>query len=196
MKTILTLLLLCVVSSIFGQSSIEWTGDYELQLEDFRSPETEINEAINSYAIFSGSKMEFSYQMTRAQFMLTKNFNSKVSTIFNRNTAVLTAPDSVTAQELVNFGQYSFDLTELYSRKFRKELYEQKGAFSDASFFKTIYEELQEQMNAELARVLKTIELGKKSNLLKEERQKVLAQIEQLSDFCKACKPPRKKKKR
>ncbi|MDW3196896.1 MAG: hypothetical protein R8G66_31255 [Cytophagales bacterium] len=196
MKTTLTFLFVLTLTSIFGQATIEWSPEYRLQLKDFQSPQTEINPELNSYAIFSGNNMEFSYQMTNAQFMFTKNFNSKVSTVFNRNAAVITAPDSAMAQKLVKFGQYSFDLTELYSRKFRKKMYENKGVFSDASFFKPIHEELQEQMNAELARVMKAIDLGQKSELLNEEHQKVLRQIEEMSDFCKECKPPKKKKKR
>lgn len=139
--------------------------------------------------------MDFSFQMSSAQFMFTKNFNTKVTTTFNRKAAVITAPDTTAAQQLVDFGQYSFDLTELYSRKFRKEMYEKKGAFSDANFFKPIYQELQEQMNAENARVLKETDLGMKSDLLKVEHQKVLSEIEILSDFCKECKPPKRKKK-
>lgn len=196
MKILLTSILLLTLNSIFGQSIIEWSPDYKVELEDFQSPETEINEQLTSYSIFSGTNMDFSFHMTTGEFMFTKNFNSKVTTTFNKNAAVITAPDSVTAQELVNFGQYSFDLTELYSRKFRKKMYEQKGAFSDVSFFRPIHQELQEQMNAEAARVLKATHLGRESELLTEEHQKVLLQIAELSDFCKECKPPKKKKRK
>ena len=196
LKIFLTSIFLLTLTSMFGQSIIEWSPEYELQLKDFQSPETDINEQLSSYSIFSGTNMDFSFHMTTGQFMFTKNFNSRVTTTFNKNTAVITAPDSVTAQQLVNFGQYSFDLTELYSRKFRKEMYEQKGAFSDVSFFQPIHQELQEQMNAEAARVLKATDLGKNSELLTEEHHKVLLQIEELADFCKTCKPPKKKKKK
>ncbi|MEM9338959.1 MAG: hypothetical protein AAGA66_09540 [Bacteroidota bacterium] len=140
--------------------------------------------------------MDFSFRMTTGQFMFTKNFNEKVSTTFNKDAAVITAPDTLTAQKLVDFGQYSFDLTELYARKFRKEMHEQKGAFSDVSFFQPIYQKLQQEMNAEAARVLKSTDLGRKTQLLKEEHQRVHSQIAVLSDFCKACKPLKKKKKK
>lgn len=196
MRKNFTPIFLLTLTSVFGQPIIEWTPEYQVKLDDFQSPQTEINEQLTSYSIFSGTNMDFSFQMTTGQFMFTKNFNAKVTTIFNKTAAVIIAPDTLTAQELVNFGQYSFDLTELYSRKFRKEMYEQKGAFSDVSFFQPIYQELQNQINAESARVVKATDLGRNSSLLKEEHKRVLSQIEDLSDFCKACKPPKKKKQR
>jgi hypothetical protein len=99
------------------------------------------------------------------------------------------------ALQMVQFGQYSFDLSELYSRKFRKELFEQKGAFSDPNFFQPIYNNLQTEMNNVHARVGKATDLGRNESLLKHEHEQVLAEIALLSDFCRECKPPKKKKK-
>lgn len=180
----------------FSQSIIAWTPEYTLALSDFQSAQTEINGDLSSYAIFPGTSMDFLFQMSSYEFMFTKNFNSKVNCTFNRNVAVITAPDSIIAQQLVRFGQFTFDLAELFSRKFRKELYEQKGAFSSASFFQPIYNELQAKMNEISARVLKQTDLGREKDLLQEEHRKILTQIESLSDYCKECKPPKRKKKR
>jgi hypothetical protein len=196
MKSVFFLFFVLTLSTGFGQSIVIWTSEFELQLSDFQSPQSEINSDLTSYSIYSGSNMDFSFQMSNYEFMFTKNFNSKVKTIFNRKAGVITAHDSTTANQLVNFAQYSFDLTELYTRKFRQKMYEEKGAFSNVNFFKPIFEELQEQMNAESARVLKATELGKESELLTQEHQKVLSQIEQLMDFCLDCKPPKKKRKK
>lgn len=139
--------------------------------------------------------MDFSFQMSSYEFMFTKNFNSKVKTSFNKKAAIITAPDSIAAYQLVNFGQYNFDLSEFYARKFRQKMYEQKGVFSEGSFFKPIFDQLQEEMNAESARVLKATNLGKEE-LLAQEHQQVLIRIRELSDFCFECKPPKKKKKK
>ncbi|MEQ8546591.1 MAG: hypothetical protein RIC03_01720 [Cyclobacteriaceae bacterium] len=195
MKPVLFLFLVLTFSTGFSQTIENWTIDFQLELSDFQSPQTEINENLTSYSIYSGSNMDFSFQMSTYEFMFTKNFNTKVKTTFNRNAAVITAPDSTTALQLVNFGQYSFDLTELYTRKFRQRMYEEKGAFSDVNFFKPIFENLQEEMNAESARVLKVTDLGREAELLNTEHQKVLIEIGELSNFCYYCKPPKKKKK-
>jgi hypothetical protein len=44
--------------------------------------------------------------------MFTKNFNSKVDCNFQRDAALIVAPDS-TANKLVQFAQYQFNLSEL-----------------------------------------------------------------------------------
>jgi len=132
--------------------------------------------------------------MSSYELMFTKNFNSKVKATFNRKAAVITAPDSIVANQMVRFGQYTFDLAELYARKFRKKIYEEKGTFSDASFFLQIFDVIQEEMNAESARVSKVTDLGREEELLLQEHQRVINEINQLSDFCMECKPPKKKK--
>ena len=196
MKLPFTILLFLTLEIGFSQSIINWSSEYELELADFKSPETEINNKLTNYSITSGTQIEFSFHMSTFAFMFTKNFNSKVKTIFNRNSAVIIAPDSIIAKQLLRVSQYSFDLTELYARKFRKELYTKKGAFSGVDFFKPIFNDLQEKMNAENARVLKRTNFGKNENLLAEEHKALLFQIKELSDFCFDCKPPKKKKRK
>ena len=195
MKILFLSIFFSLISFIsFSQTVIDWTPNYELTLSDFQSVASEINSNLNTYSIQSGAKMDFAFHMNNAQFMFTKNFNSKVRTVFNKTSASISAPDSSYAEQLLRFGQYNFDLTELYARKFRKELYEQKDAFSSASFFRPIYDKLQVEMNDINTRVLKESELGKNKELLEKEHQLVLAEIETLADFCKECKPPKKKK--
>ncbi|WP_339608802.1 hypothetical protein [uncultured Roseivirga sp.] len=179
----------------FSQNVIEWSPEYKVTLTDFKSPETEINSQLSGYTLFPGTNIDFSFHMSSYAFMFKKNFNDKVSTTFNRDLAAIIAPDSTIANQLVEFGQYSFDLTELYSRKFRKEIYENKGAFSDISFYQPILKKLQQEMDAENSRMLKSTEFGKDLGLIKVEHQKVLLEIESYADFCKECKPPKKKKK-
>ena len=103
---------------------MEWNSDYELQLSDYQSTESEIDSTLTSYSIYSGSKIDFSFNMNSVTFMFTKNFNSKIKAVFQKNLAVLIAPDSLTANQLLRFGRYDFDLVELYARKIRKKIYE------------------------------------------------------------------------
>lgn len=196
MRLLFTIILSLGFSIGFSQTSFNWTPEYELNIADFKSPQTEINEELTSYSILSGSSMNFDFHMSVYQFMFTKNFNSKVKVIFNKNASVITAPNESIAEYLIKYGQYNFDLTELYARKFRKEIYLKKGTFSDVSFIQPIFNEIQEKMNAENARVLKATDMGKNEELLKQEHEKVLIEIDALADFCFECKPPKKKKKK
>jgi len=196
MRLLFTIILGLYFSIGLSQTISNWAPDYELTLDDFQSPQTEINEELTNYSIFLGTNMNFDFHMSAYQFVFTKNFNSKVKVTLNKGASVITAPNLLSAQYLIKYGQYNFDLTELYARKFRKEMYLQKGAFSDISFFQPIFKKIQEEMNAENARVFKATEMGKKEQLLKEEHEKILLEINTLSDFCLECKPPKKKKKK
>ncbi len=126
--------------------------------------------------------------------MFTKNFNSKVNCTFNRDAASLVAPDSLTAMDLLDFARFEFDLSELYARKFRKKIYEEKGAFSEASFFRPLYDKIQQEFTERHTIAGQESDLGRNKEKLNELHQAVLKEIEQLSDFCKLCKPPKKKK--
>lgn len=174
---------------IFGQEPMQWNPDYELQLSDYQSPESEIDSSLTSYSVYSGAKIDFSFNMNSVSFMFTKNFNSKIKAVFQKNLAVLIAPDSVTANQLLHFGRYDFDLVELYARKIRKKIYEEKGAFSDSKLFQPIFNELQEEMNTVSAQVFKATNFGKDAVMLQKEHNKVKQEINTLSDFCFNCKP-------
>ncbi len=193
MKRKIIFLIVFIFSAVlFGQEPMEWNPNYELQLSDYQSPQTEISPELTSYSIYSGSKIDFSFNMSSVAFMFTKNFNSKVKAIFHKNLAVLIAPDTLTANQLVRFGRYDFDLVELYSRKIRKKIYEEKGAFTDAKFLQPIFNEFQEEMNTVSAQVFKATDFGKDSVLLQQEHKKLLLQLKALSDFCASCKPDKK----
>lgn len=181
------------VSTVKGQNTIEWDGNYQLQLSDFQSSTTQVG-GTNIYSLHTASSMDFSFYMSNGEFMFTKNFNSKVNCSFNRNAASLVAPDSLIATDLLSFARYEFDLSELYARKFRKRLFEEKGAFSDVNFFRPIYDEIQREFTERHTLAGRTTDLGRDREKLKQLHQEVLSEIEQLVDFCKTCKPPKKKK--
>ena len=193
-KSALILCLSLISIAAFCQEEILWEEDYILELKNFKSKQSKIDPSLNTVYIQSGSTIDFSFSMSSYEFMFTKNFNSKVKTVFKENLAVISAPDSLQANYLLEYSRYDFDLNELYARKLRKELYEQKGAFSDVRFFQPIYEKLQDEMSAENSRVLNETHFGSNSDILKSEHESVRIQILALSDFCMECKPPKKKK--
>ncbi len=193
MRQIFIIAILILASTAKGQNKIEWDVNYELQFSDFQSPTTQIG-GTNIYSLHTASSMDFSFYMSNAEFMFTKNFNSKVNCSFNRSAASLVAPDSLIAVDLLYFSRYEFDLSKLYARKFRKRLFEQKGAFSDVNFFRPIYDEIQLEFTERHTVAGRVTDLGRNTGKLKEFHQEVLQEIEQLQDFCKTCKPPKKKK--
>jgi hypothetical protein len=104
------------------------------------------------------------------------------------------APDTLTAYSLLKFARYDFDLSELYARKLRKKLFEEKGAFSDASFFKPIFDQIQNEYSERRTQAVKDTELGIEAEQLARLHADVLKEIAEYPDYCKTCKPLKKKK--
>lgn len=153
------LLSLSICSSAIAQNDIAWDGKYQLQLTDFKSSATKIGEG-DMYSLRTGATFDFAFQMSNGEFMFTKNFNSKVSCEFKQNTAVLIAPDSARATDLLLFSRLDFDMAELYARKCRKKLYEEKGAFSNPNFFKPTFDQFQNEYAERHAGAAKATDLG------------------------------------
>jgi len=194
MKIIFLATILLFPVKVFAQDIIDWDGQYQLQLSDFKSEATQIGD-VNVYSLASGAQMNFGYQMTNGEFMFTKNFNSKVNCYFDRSLAAIISPDTVRASELVNFARYEFDLAELSARKLRKRIFEDKRTSSDGDFFEPLYKEAQREFTIRHTAAAKETDLGHDAQKLNELHAAVLAEIAALSDFCKTCKPPKKKKK-
>ncbi|MBC7388533.1 MAG: hypothetical protein H7329_04920 [Opitutaceae bacterium] len=173
------------------QNEIEWNETYQLQLSDFQSGTTKVGEG-NIYSLMAASRMSFSFYMSTYEFMFTKNFNPKVNCTFNRKASSLIAPDKETANFLVSFARFEFDLTELYARKFRKKLFDNKGAFSDAKFFEPIYDSLQSEFTERNAFAISNTKIGQDTIKLKSLHNQVSKEILELPDFCKTCKPQKK----
>jgi hypothetical protein len=194
MKQITIIFFLLFSFSLHGQNVIEWDGKYRLELNDFQSPTTQIGEGHIIY-IHTPSSFGFAFQMNYFEFMFTRNFNSKVNNPFDKDAASIVAPDTSTALNLLEYARYTFDLSELYARKFRKKLFEEKKVFSDVNFYLPIYNEIHRKFTERHALAGKLTELGQNREKLRELHDEVLREIEMLADFCKTCKPKKQNKK-
>lgn len=189
------LIALFLFSPLFlpAQQKIEWSPEYKLESSDFKSPVTQVGR--NAISMVAANRIEFSYQMSQYEFMFTKNFNSKVVATFTPSASYYVASDKESIRSLINFARMSFDLTELYARKLRQKIFEEKGAFSNANFFVPLYEDIQKQLSERHALLIQSTDLGRNETELKKEHALVLQEIEALPDFCKTCKPKKKKGK-
>jgi len=190
-----TFLIICIlfIANSYSQNEINWDGKYKLQLSDFQSSSTKIgNTNVNNFMMFIG--VEFNFAMSNVEFMFTKNFNSKINNVFKRESSSIIAIDVESANSMVNLAQYGFDLSELYARKLRKKIFEGKRTFSDVTFLKPLYDENQKQLNELIANASNETNFGSKKDKLKALHEQVLKEIEELSDFCKECKTPKKTK--
>lgn len=194
MRIILLSTLSLLSIAVYAQDTINWNNRYQLKLSDFKSTATEIGD-VNIYSLSSGAQLTFAYQMSNGEFMFTKNFNSKVNCYFDRSLAAIVSPDSARAEELLNFARYEFDLAELSARKLRKRIFDEKSTFSDPSFFEPLYKEAQREFTVRHTAAAKETDLGHDATKLKVLHDAVRTEIAALSDFCRTCKPAKKKKK-
>jgi len=193
MSTKLLFLLLILTNSLFSQvNTIEWKPDYDFKIGDFQGTKTAINRDVDKVLVQSGVILDFEFQMSNVEFMFTKNFNSKVSCIFNRDAAVIMAADSLAAERLIALVKFDFDLSELYARKIRKELYQNKKTFSNATFFQPYFDKMIAERDKISSRIYSESDFGNESEILEKEHKVVKKEINALSSFCKECKPPKK----
>lgn len=192
MKRLFVLLSLVAAQVCLGQNEIPWREDVVLQLSDFRSPATQIGN-VNTYTLQTVPGFDFSFYMSSFEFMLTKNFNDKVANSFRRDAAALVAPNESTAAHMIGFAQYQFDLAELFARKFRKKLFEEKSAFSSVDFVKPFYDQVQNEFSQRNTEAGKLTDMGRNQPLLEKLRAEVRREIELLPDFCQSCKPRKRK---
>lgn len=186
-----------LISSLYAncQNIIDWDENYQLELSDFQSARTSIGSG-DLYSLSVPAHINFSFQMNSYEFMFTKNFNSKAICDFNRSAAMITAPNQEIAISLLGLARYDFDLCELYTRKFRQGTYEYKGAFSDANFFQPIHTKLETEYIERSTTAHQETDLGRDQVKLDSLHKQVKKEIRELADFCKTCKPPKRKKQK
>lgn len=192
----LVLFVFILTQCLFSQkNTIDWAPTYNFKIQDFQGAKTVIDPDVGKVSVQSGVLLDFAFQMSNFEFMLTKNFNNKVSCTFQRDAAVITASDHLEAADLMALVAFDFDLSELYARKIRKELFENKKTFSDATFFQPYFDKMIAERDKVSARVYSETDFGNNKAELKKVHEEVRSDIEVLSDFCKECKPPKNRNK-
>jgi hypothetical protein len=73
-------------------------------------------------------------------------------------------------------------------------MFEKKGAFSDVSFYRPLYDEVQKEYAERHTMAARETDIGRDAEKLQLLHKEVLAEITLLYEFCKTCKPEKKKK--
>jgi hypothetical protein len=190
MTKYLHLLLLLMGSFYFSsaQNIIEWSEDYKLSLDDFQAnaPNTGLMQtASGSFGV--------NYEVGGLNLVSTRNLNKNVSATFQKDASYIDKGDEKSSQRLLSYQQLIFNLYELQARKLRKSFFEER---------KTVLTKgpsvLHQKVLTEHNRLLAEIESDTFHGAISEEIEKwnsqILLDIKNLSDFCKDCKPVKKKK--
>lgn len=189
---ILPFLLFCSCA-LFSQNKILWANDIVINEVCFKDELSNLAED-NVQEMFFHANYEFSYQMTNAQFAFTKNWNRYVEAFYIPELSWM--ENGELKSDLLLLANLQFDLAELYARKLRKKLYDSKKLSSSPNFYTIAYQEVNNEYNKFSSEINSRLRTSNDwGPILIEYTKSVNAEINQLGDFCRLCKPPKKKKK-
>lgn len=171
-----------------AQDIVEWSPTYQLTKSDFQMKPANSG---NGQRYYAACQMDFSYQMSNYEFMFTKNFNRFSRAIFNRKASWM--DEGPLQERLIDMAQLDFDLVELYTRKIRKRMYEEKRAFSNATFYQQAVTDTQRLYAERLAEIVRDTDSGQSETRTREIHEQVVREINELNEYCKECKPVKKK---
>lgn len=190
MKKHLFLIILLFLSVHFSsaQNIIEWSEDYKLTLDHFqgKAPNTgQMQSATGSFSV--------KYEVGGINLITTRNLNKNVSATFQKDASYFDKGDEKSTLRLLKHQQLIFNLYELQARNLRKKFFEERTHLLTKG-----PSELHQAVLAEHNRLLSEIESDTFHGSITEEIEKwntyVLQEIETLNEFCKECKPSKKKK--
>ncbi len=187
LSVILPCLLLFSFCNVQAQSKIEWSAEYELQASDFKAPAPNTG---TQQTIFPSTFIE--YQFANYQVMFG-NSNKVISCSFQPLSSWL--DEGPATEMLLKYAQANFDLSELSARKLRKKFYENRMTLNAAKA-EMYYSEVSEEMTALISRYAKETDFGNIQEKQDEWEVYIQELLAEYADFCKSCKPPKRKKKK
>ncbi len=189
-KLWLTCLLLPIGFSSYGQEKVDWSAGYTMDTSDFRGKVPYMEEDyVQRY--YLASQLGFSYQMNSYQFAFTKNFNKYIEVYFKPSSSWIERGEQTDL--LLAMASLDFDLAELYARKFRKSIYENKKLVSSTQLFQEEFEKVSNTYSDRRAQMMSEVMASSMPHeTLASYRQHVNLEILTLEEFCKACKPKKK----
>lgn len=176
---------------LLGQYSIEWSEDYEISIADYRDTPPKMAE--DNVQMFNTNIMiNMNYAMGAYQFMLTKNFNKYVSVDLYPMSSWM--EEGEYKDNFIAMANLSFDLAEVYARRLRKAMYENKKAFSNAQFYQKESQRLLDEYSDEQSVMYSELISDFDGHNVKW-KDKIIEALNSMPDYCKECKPQKKKKK-
>jgi hypothetical protein len=143
----------------FGQNLQDgqkrWSSENKLSIDDFK---IKISDQ-NNDAVYSQFKI--SHAISGFDF-LKRNLNQKVENIFLGNASWIDTTKIESIPRQIDFQQLQFDLSEVYVRKFRKRVLEDKGQIVKGfDIINEIDNEIMEEFSEKRAELMKETESGR-----------------------------------
>jgi hypothetical protein len=163
---------------VYGQENtgkLQWSATKKITVDDFYI-KTRAKESIASFAQFS-----IEYQVNGLNF-LTKNFNKKVQNYMIKPASWIDTATNVNRSLL--YQQTLFDIAEIYTRKFRKALRDNRKKLIQGT---QIVAELNNKIMTDFAKRRVDYDMGTKfgedSIIQKEWESQIQKELSELGDF-------------
>jgi len=99
-----------------AQNLVEWSADYKLTLDDFKSEAANTGQMQTATGSFS-----VTYEMGGINLITTRNLNKNVSTTFQKDASYIDKGNKESTARLLKYQQLIFNLYELQARNSRKK---------------------------------------------------------------------------
>jgi hypothetical protein len=195
-RYLLFLILVSFVVYANAQEVVHWQEDTQLVNTDFASHKTGVFPDKKMHGVNADITIGYNIAMSVYQFMLTKNFNKYVDVTFLPASSYYVVFDSASIDARIALANYQFDLAELHARRFRENIYENKKLFSDFKVLEEHFRSVYGAYNADFQSAVESSEFGEDVEALTNLHEAVKRELADLDEFCKQCKPIKKKKRK
>ena len=183
MKRIILGILIALICMNFGVAQNlpdghkRWSSENKLTIDDFKIKVGDENSDVIS------SRFQTSHELGEFD-LFPKNLNQRIHNIFVGNVSWIDTTKIENLEVEMEFQQLQFDIFEIYTRKFRKEvLKNKKEIIKEYETIKQIYKEIMAGIDEEISRFLKETDNGKNIVKLQEWREKIASGLNELNEF-------------
>lgn len=189
-KTILLLFHVLTISFVSGaQNIIEWSADIQLSENDFQA------QAPNRGQMQTASGSFFvEYELGGLNLVLNRNLNENVSCYFKKDESYIDDGTKEATARLLRYQQLIFNLYEIQARNIRKKFFEERKILLTKGPA-VLHQEAYQEHTKLLTKVKDETYNGTLDLEIDNWMMWSLNELEKLNDFCKSCKPQKKKRK-
>lgn len=189
-KNLLLIVLFVFTAAIVpAQNMLEWSAEHPLSVKDFEAPAPNNGQMQTVSGSFS-----VSYEFGGLSLITTRNLNQYVHANFQKDASYIDRADDTTTERLLAYQQLIFNVYELQARNLRKKFFDERGKLLTKGPG-PLYQEVAAEHSRLLAKVENETFQGASMDEIKRWNEWVLQELKKLNDFCKDCKPSKKKKR-
>lgn len=172
---------------VFSQNELHWSEDYHLQASDYQATLPDLG---NLQSV-SGS-FYVAYEMGGINLITTRNLNKNVSCYFRKDESYISKADQAETKLMLRYQQLIFNLYEIQARNLRRKFFDERTRLLTKGSG-VLHQEALSEHNKLLKQVEEETNNGYRSEVISEWLIWTEEELENLSDFCKTCKPRKKK---